>query len=185
MCTHWTTRALGRHAFHVALFDTRQQAQKRTGQYGFRPSLPQSFHVNRVNDFDERTVIPSSPFPLGLAHTEPHAITAHGRCVGGWWWRRAVMSLKGRRFEVVWDDGEAYSGIIKSVNKVKRTLHVMYDSEDPAEVSYDPDLPLDGADGISPLHPFHLFPHSPFPFTSLPSFLTSPASSKSNSSLHD
>lgn len=60
-----------------------------------------------------------------------------------------MFSLKGRRFEVVWDDGEAYSGIIKSVNKVKRTLHVMYDSEDPAEVSYDPDLPLDGADGTS------------------------------------
>lgn len=59
-----------------------------------------------------------------------------------------VTQLKGRRFHVKWEDGEVYTGIVKSVNKPKRTLHLMYDSEDPAEISYDPDLPLDGPDGF-------------------------------------
>lgn len=59
-----------------------------------------------------------------------------------------VGLLKGRRFNVKWEDGEVYTGSVKSVNKPKRTLHLMYDSEDPAEISYDPDLPLDGPDGF-------------------------------------
>mmetsp|Transcript_1145 Transcript_1145/g.2380 ORF Transcript_1145/g.2380 Transcript_1145/m.2380 type:complete len:240 (+) Transcript_1145:93-812(+) len=59
-----------------------------------------------------------------------------------------VLSLKGKKFTVVWEDGQMYTGVVKSVNKAKRTLHLMYDSDDPAEISYDPDLPLDGPDGF-------------------------------------
>lgn len=60
-----------------------------------------------------------------------------------------MAKLKGRRFEVVWDDGQAYAGVIQSVDTAMRTLDVMYPSNDPAmEVTFDHDLPLEGPDGF-------------------------------------
>jgi hypothetical protein len=56
-----------------------------------------------------------------------------------------VADLKGRRFEVVWD-GHAFAGVIQSVDTARRTLDVMYLND--AEVTFDPNLPLDGPNGF-------------------------------------
>lgn len=61
-----------------------------------------------------------------------------------------VSALKGRRFEVLWEDGQKYTGIIKTVNKRKMSLYVQYDNEDGSseEIQFDPDLPIEGPDGF-------------------------------------
>ena len=53
----------------------------------------------------------------------------------------------GCKFEVEWEDGKTYSGFIKSVSRVQKTMHVVFYNG--AEKEFIPNLPLNGSDGFN------------------------------------
>ena len=57
----------------------------------------------------------------------------------------------GKKFQVAWEDGKTYSGFIKSVSRVQKTMHVVFFGG--AVKEFIPDLPLNGPDGFFSLLP--------------------------------